>query len=97
MLEPPRAIDGGDARTAGRNLRLAEALSKAKSYEKALESVRRSLEKDPALAPAHALMGEILAVQRNCAEAVRAFAKALEIDPGSALAKEGIERCKQAR
>lgn len=96
-LAPPRAVNGGDAQSAGRNLRLAEALFRAGNYEKALESARRSLEKDPALAPAHALMGEILAAQGNCAEAVRAFARALEIDSGSAPAKEGIERCKPMR
>ena len=95
VLAPPRAVDGGDAQIAGRNLRLAEALFKAKNYDKALERVRRSLDKDPALAPAHALMGEILAAQGNCAEAVRAFRKALEIDPTSVPAKDGIERCKQ--
>ena len=97
LLAPPRAVNGGDAQIAGRNLRLAEALFKAKNYDKALESVRRSLEKDPALAPAHALMGEILAAQGNCAAAVRAFTRALEIDSGSAPAKDGIERCSPTR
>lgn len=96
-LAPPRAVNGGDAQTAVRNLRLAEALFKAKSYDKALESVRRSLERDPALAPAYALMGKILAAQGNCAQAVRAFFKALEIDAGNALAREGIEQCKPTR
>jgi len=41
--------------------------------------------------------GRILAAQGNCAEAVRAFNKALDIDPGSAAAKEGAGRCKPAR
>lgn len=97
VLAPPRAVEGGDAQIAGRNLRLAAVLFEAKSYDKALESVRRSLEKNPRLAPAHVLAGRILAAQGNCAEAVRAFDKALDIDPGSATAKEGAGRCKPAR
>lgn len=91
-LAPPVAVNGGDAQTAGRNLRLAEALFKAKNYVKALESVRRSLEKDPALAPAHALMGDILAAQGNWAEARAAYRKAREIDPSNRTAIEGVKR-----
>lgn len=97
LLAPPRTVDGGDAQAAARNLRLAQALFEAKRYDNALVSVRRSLEKDPALAGAHALMGEILARQGNCAEAVRAFAKAIEIDAGSVRAKEGLQQCERVR
>lgn len=96
-LAPPRAVEGGNGQIARRYRALAEALFRAKNYEKALESVRTSIEKDPASAPAHALMGEILAAQGKCVEAVLAFRKALEIDVSMASATAGIESCSPTR
>jgi len=96
LLDPPRAVEGGDAQVARRRLALAEMLFKAGSAPKALENVRESLARDPELAPAHALLGRILAAQGSCAEAVPSFRRALEIDPQLAEAREGLRQCEIA-
>ena len=96
-IDPPKAAEGGNGQVARRYRALAESLFKAKNYDKALEYAQKSLERDPALAPAHALLGDILVAQGKCAEAVQAFNKALALDAASAPARDGIERCKSAR
>lgn len=96
-LAPPKSIEGGNGQVARRYRAFAEALFNDQKYDKALENVRKSLDKDPLLAPANALMGEILLAQGNCADAVPAFNKALAIDAANAAAKQGLERCKAAR
>ena len=96
-LDPPRAVEGGNGQVARRYRALAEALFKAGNYDKALENVHKSLDKDPLLAPAHALMGEILLAQGNCADAIPAFNQALAIDAASASAKQGLAQCKTSR
>lgn len=93
LLDPSRAVEGGDAQVARRFRALADALFKAGNAPKALENVRKSLALDPALAPAHALLGRILAAQGSCQEAVASFRRALEIDPQLAEAREGLGRC----
>lgn len=95
-LAPPKSTQGGNDQVARRYRAFAEALFKDKHYDKALENVRKSLDKDPRLAPAHALLGDILFAQGNCAEAIPAFKQALLIDAASASAKEGLARCKAA-
>ena len=97
VLEPPKSTQGGSDQVARRYRAFAEAQFKDKNYAKALENVRKSLDKDPLLAPAHALLGQILFAQENCAEAVPAFQKALAIDAASTAASEGLERCKAVR
>lgn len=93
-LDPPKSTQGGNEQVARRYRALAEALFKAKNYDKALENAQKSIEVDPRLAPAHTLLGDILAAQGNCAQALQAFSKALALDAASTPAKEGIERCK---
>lgn len=97
VLDPPKATQGGSEQVARRYRAFAEAQFKNKDYDKALDSVRKSLAKDPLLAPAHALLGQILSAQGNCAEAVPAFTQALALDANSGVAREGLERCKSAR
>lgn len=97
VLDPPRAVEGGNGQVALRYRAFAEALFNDQRYDKALENVRKSLDKDPLLAPAHALLGSILLAQGNCAEAVPAFDKALALDAANATAKQGLAQCKAAR
>jgi TolA-binding protein len=97
ILSPPKATQGGSVQVARRYRAFAEALFKDQNYDKALDNVRKSLDKDPQLAPAHALLGKILATQGNCADAIPAFNKALELDAESSAAKEGLESCKSGR
>lgn len=96
-LDPPKATQGGNPQVARRYRAFAEAQFKNKDYDKALDSVRKSLAKDPGLASAQALLGQILWAQGNCADAVPAFNQALLLDAASASAREGLERCKSAR
>ncbi len=93
VLKPPVLTQGGDTEVAHRRLKLAEKHFQAKNYEKAIESVNKSLEKDPTLAAAHALLGQILAAQGNRAEALKAFEQALKLDPANAAALEGRKAC----
>ena len=96
-LDPPKAVEGGDEQVARRYRALAEAQYKAGHLDKALDSVRKSIDKYPQYAAAHALMGEILIAQGNCADAVQAFNKAVAIEPANIAANAGLERCKPAR
>lgn len=94
VLNPPVATFSSDAAAAQRRLKLAEMLFKSKSYDKALESVNVSIEKDPGLAAAYSLRGEILAAQDKCSEALAAFEQALKLDPKDVRASQGKESCK---
>lgn len=96
-LDPPKAVEGGNGQVARRYRAFAEALFKDKSYDKALENVRKSLDRDPQLAPAHALLGQILLAQERCADAMPAFDQALALEPDNASAREGLARCKAGR
>jgi tetratricopeptide (TPR) repeat protein len=96
-LDPPKAAEGGNGQVARRYRAFAEALLKSGNLDKALENARKSVERDPALAAGHALIGEILRLQGNCAGAIPAFDQALQLEAGNASAKEGMERCKPAR
>lgn len=94
VLNPPKAQEGGNGQVARRYRAFAEALFRAKNYEKALQNVRTSLEKDPDQAPAHALLGDILSAQGRCEEAVPAYGKALELDASDLRARDGMTRCR---
>jgi tetratricopeptide (TPR) repeat protein len=96
-LDPPRSAEGGTAQGARRYLALAEALLKSGSLDKALESARKSVERDPALAAGHALIGQILRAQQNCADAIPAFDAALALDAANPSARLGIDGCKSGR
>lgn len=97
VLSPPRATLGGNVATARRYRVLAERLFQDKKYETALDNVRNSLEKDPQSALSHTLLGQILAAQGKCGEAIRAFSQALTLDATLPTARDGLERCKPAR
>jgi tetratricopeptide (TPR) repeat protein len=89
LLNPPVATQGGDAEVARRRLKYAAKLFQAGSHEKALENVENSLEKDPKLADAHALRGQILSALGRRDEALRAFEEALKQDPSNETARNG--------
>lgn len=93
-LAPPKAAIGGNAQVALRYHALAEALFKAGNHAKAIEAVRKSLDKDPGRAQAHVLLADILAAQGRCAEASEAYGRAREIDPSNREAIEGPGRCR---
>jgi tetratricopeptide (TPR) repeat protein len=95
VISPPKAAQGGDAMVARRRLKLAEKLFQAKSYEKALDSVNKSIEKDATIADAYALKGRILAAQGNQETACGAFMEALKLDPANASAIEGMKVCQK--
>lgn len=92
-LHPPVATMGDDAAAARRRLMLAGKLFQAKNYGKALENVNISIDKAPAFAPAYALLGDILAAQGHCPDAVQAFEQALKLDPANKRSFEGRKSC----
>jgi len=94
-LKPPEMIQGSDPELARRRFKLAEKLFQSGSFDKALESGKRSIEKDPTSAAAHALLGQILAAQGKKAEASKAFGTALKIDPTNAAALKGVKETQE--
>ncbi len=84
---------GSSGSLAKRNFNLAMMLFKLGSHDKALETVMKSLEYDPELAEAHALVGAILAAEDDCPSAIAAFDKALSLEPDEPTALEGKKAC----
>ena len=80
-------------RAARSRLKLAEKLFQAGNHDQALEHVQKSLERDPTLAEAHVLLGQILAAQGKPTEAAKAFAQALQLDPKNVTASDGLKAC----
>ncbi|BDG10299.1 hypothetical protein AMPC_34120 [Anaeromyxobacter paludicola] len=93
VLAPPRATQGGDDQVARRHVKMGEMMLKSGNTASAEENARKALEKDPALASAHALLGGALAGQGKCAEAAKAFDEALKLEPQNAAATAGKQRC----
>jgi hypothetical protein len=89
ILNPPAAIQGGDAEVARRRLKYAEKLFQSRQDEEALKNVQKALEKDPKLAAAYALQGQILSAHGRRDEALKAFDEALKLDPSNEAARSG--------
>lgn len=85
----PNEVPGAQAR---RQVKLGELLLE-KQPAKAAEHARIAIDKQPDLAPAHALLGRALRAQGRCAEAVRSFDEALRLDPKSKAAADGKKSC----
>jgi Tfp pilus assembly protein PilF len=94
-LNPPGPTPGAEAEKARRRFKLAEKLFQAKSYEKALENVNESIDKDRTVAAAHTLKGQILDAQGNKEAARGAFAEALKLEPANAGAAEGMKKASE--
>jgi tetratricopeptide (TPR) repeat protein len=96
---PPKALFPSEmpGAVATRRVRLGEMFLESRQWAKAAEQARIALEKEPALAAAHALMGRALAGQGKCVPAIREFDRALELDPASASAAEGKRGCQGRR
>jgi tetratricopeptide (TPR) repeat protein len=94
VLNPSPSLTDSDEAAASRRLKLATMLFQSKSYDKALESVDASLEKNPTAA-AYALRGDILAAQGKCPDAIPAFGEALKLEPQNARALQGMKSCQQ--
>jgi tetratricopeptide (TPR) repeat protein len=97
VLNPPAALTDSNDAAALRRLNLAEKLFEVKSYDKALENVDVSIERNPSVAAAYALRGDILIAQGKCPEAVSAFDRALQLDPRDARALQGMKTCQQKK
>jgi TolB-like protein/Tfp pilus assembly protein PilF len=57
---------------------------------KVMDALRKALELDPNLAEAHVLLGNVLLVQRQWAEAEAEYRRALELSPNDAEAHSGL-------
>ncbi|MDF1564844.1 MAG: redoxin domain-containing protein [Deltaproteobacteria bacterium] len=93
VLEPPKATQGGDVAVAKRNLKFAAMMRKAKKLDKALELAQKAIETAPEFAPAHAMVGDILAEQKKCEAAKPHLEKALSLDAEDEMAKAGMGTC----
>jgi Flp pilus assembly protein TadD len=84
------SIDGPDPRTAEGQLELGQKALMAGQAVQAAEHAREAARLRPAWAPAHTLLGQALraegAAAGDHAEEVRAFERAVELQPGSAVA-----------
>lgn len=94
-LHPPVAtMPGADPAKVGmRDVHLGRRQLEQKLYDKALGSANKALERDPELAAAYALMGEVHVARGNCGAAMAAFAEALKRDPADARALAGKKSC----
>lgn len=89
VLNPAASTTGGSSEEARRHLKLGEMLLKAGNSEKALENAKKAVEKDSGLAPAHSLLGAVLAARGDCPGAAKEFDAALALDPKDARGLAG--------
>ncbi|HLP78017.1 MAG TPA: tetratricopeptide repeat protein, partial [Candidatus Paceibacterota bacterium] len=94
-LHPGSTTEDGDTKTAHACFKLAERQFQQGNYGKALENVKKSIEKNPGVAMVHGLHGRILAAQGNPTEALKAFEQALKLDPADTGALEGRKKCQE--
>jgi hypothetical protein len=87
----------GNREAARRRLRLAEKLFESKLYPQALANAQASIAKDPTVAAAHALLGDIYSIQKSPDEALRAYQRALELAPTFGPALRGKAALEQNR
>lgn len=89
-------LPGADAplAVAHRHVALARRLLAARSFRQAHESARQALGVAPS-AEAWRVEGEIFAAERDCPEALRAFERALALDPQDAAASAGRRACRR--
>ncbi|HOX46305.1 MAG TPA: tetratricopeptide repeat protein [Myxococcota bacterium] len=84
------ALDGPDPRTAEGRFELGQKALMAGQAGQAAEHAREATRLRPAWAPAHTLLGQALRAEGTAAgdraEEVRAFERAVELQPGSAVA-----------
>ncbi|HET9599754.1 MAG TPA: hypothetical protein VFP65_29540 [Anaeromyxobacteraceae bacterium] len=97
---PPKALFPNEIPGAveHRHVRMGENFLRAKQYDRALAEATQVLEKNPAYAPAHALMGDALAAQGKCADAARSWEQAKKLDPkAGANAEAHASVCRGAK
>lgn len=90
---PPASVTRTDEGVARRHANYARMLYKVGKYDQALAEAQQSLGIAPS-ADAYAIQGQVLAAQKKCPEALRAFEAALKIDPVHAVAQEGKKACR---
>jgi tetratricopeptide (TPR) repeat protein len=92
-LDPaPIPIKGGTS-VAKRHVRKAWLLLRGGDAARALGAAREAVAADGNLAAAHSTLGACLAEAGNCTDALAAFEKALDLDPGDVRALEGKAAC----
>lgn len=95
VIAPARATMPGaeGSSVARRDINLGRKQLAQKLLDKALASARKAAERAPALAAAHAFMGQVHAARGDCGEAMKAFDRALALDPSDAEAVAGRREC----
>ena len=93
-VEPAKSALPGDDPTgvARRNVSFGRKLLGAKAFAAAHESARKAILTAP-LAAAWTLEGEVFAAEGKCPDALKAFDRALVLDPNDAAASSGKQAC----
>jgi len=97
---PPKALFPNEIPGAveHRHVRMGENFLRAKQYDRAVAEATHVLDKNPAYAPAHALLGDALAAQGRCADAARSWEQARKLDPKAGSAAEArVSACSGAK
>ena len=89
--QPPKALFPNEIKGAVeyRHVRMGEKFLRAKQYDRAAAEANEVLHKNPSYAPAHALLGDALAAQGKCLDAVKAWEAARKLDPKAGPGVEG--------
>ncbi len=92
---PPRALFPNEIKGAvsNRHVKMGERFLQARQYDKAAREAKGVIEKEPDFAPAHVLLGDTLAAQGRCADALPAYDAALKLDPSNKAATKGKQAC----
>jgi tetratricopeptide (TPR) repeat protein len=89
-VHPPETAKTGDHEAALRRLRLALGCFRSGDMERAQANARKALERDPALASAHGLLGRILLDQGKREEAQQELSRSLALDPAETNALQAL-------
>jgi tetratricopeptide (TPR) repeat protein len=94
VLEPVRnTMPGENPRDiATREVNLGRRQLQIRQYDKAIASANKALGLAP-VAGALVLLGDVAAARGDCASAVKQYQAALRLEPGEALAAQGLKGC----
>jgi hypothetical protein len=98
VVHPEKAPMPGDVpgAAANRHVRMGRMFVKMKNWEKAADSAREAITRDPASPAAHLLLGDALAGQGDCAAAGKEYDEVLRLEPANVAAADGKRGCAAA-
>lgn len=97
---PPKALFPNEIKGAveHRHVRMGENFLRSKQYDRAAAEANGVLKTNPSYAPAYALLGDALAAQGKCLDAVKAWDLARKLDPKAGPGAEGqVSACRSGK